>query len=399
MEFINSKNDIGIYIHIPFCLQKCNYCDFLSFENKNDEKNDYVKALVNEINNYANILKDEKNNKQKIGSIFLGGGTPSVLSKEQILPILKAINNRFDINGSEFTIECNPNTIDKEKLMLYKKSNINRISMGLQSSHDEELIALNRVHNYSDFLNAYNIIKEVGFENVNIDLMYGLPNSNIGKFEKTLDRLVALNPTHISAYSLILEENTPLREMVENKEKSKELTMPDEDEILKMSELVINKLKEKGYKRYEVSNYKKEGYECKHNIGYWENKPYIAMGLGATGFYYNKEKENEFIRYKNESDLSKYIKADGNLEKIIIEKENLDELSLIEEFMFLGLRMTKGISVLEFKKRFGKDIYEVYSDVLFKYYEKELLKEEEGFIKFTDSGLNISNYILTDFLF
>lgn len=399
MEFINSKNDIGIYIHIPFCLQKCNYCDFLSFENKNDEKNDYVKALVNEINNYANILKDEKNNKQKIGSIFLGGGTPSVLSKEQILPILKAINNRFDINGSEFTIECNPNTIDKEKLMLYKKSNINRISMGLQSSHDEELIALNRVHNYSDFLNAYNIIKEVGFENVNIDLMYGLPNSNIGKFEKTLDRLVALNPTHISAYSLILEENTPLREMVENKEKSKELTMPDEDEILKMSELVFSKLKEKGYKRYEVSNYKKEGYECKHNIGYWENKPYIAMGLGATGFYYNKEKENEFIRYKNESDLSKYIKADGNLEKIIIEKENLDELSLIEEFMFLGLRMTKGISVLEFKKRFGKDIYEVYSDVLFKYYEKELLKEEEGFIKFTDSGLNISNYILTDFLF
>lgn len=371
--------EISLYIHIPFCKQKCFYCDFPSYSGKERFKEDYVDALVKEI--------ERRGDGYIIKTIFIGGGTPSYLEVDQIEKLLTAINKLNLHKDIEFTMECNPGVLFKEKLIAIKNGGVNRISFGLQSTKNSLLKEVGRIHSYEEFLENFNLAREVGFENINVDIMYGLPNQTVEDWKDTLETICSIKPDHISAYSLIIEEGTVFYNLYEKGL----LKLPSEDMEREMDSITKSVLKEHGYHQYEISNYSLEGKECKHNKIYWELKEYIGLGT-ASSSYVNG------IRIKNIDDIEEYIiKINSNLE-VYEEKYKNSTEDEIEEFIFMGLRMNKGIDIKEFEGRFNKTIESIYKDVLEKNIKKGLLKLEDGRMYLTPKGMNFSNDVMSEFI-
>lgn len=403
-------NGLEIYIHIPFCVKKCDYCDFLSAPADLETKEKYVEALINEIK-----LNKNKMSEYVVDTVFIGGGTPSLLEENQISKIMSVLRDNCNMSENpEITIECNPGTITESKLLEYKKSGINRISFGLQSANDEELKSIGRIHNYAGFLESYNLARKCGFDNINVDLMSALPGQTLKSYEETLNKVVRLEPEHISAYSLIVEENTLMYDRVKKAQIKGINILPDEESERKMYYLTNNILRSNGYRKYEISNYSKPGKECKHNIGYWQRKEYLGFGIGAASLY----KEN---RYNNISDINKYIEVLTNnikensinnvgnssevenqvniLNSIVKNLQQLTERDRMEEFMFLGLQMMEGVSMEKFEQYFGKTYMEVYGKVQKRMEDKRFLINDNGYVKLTEFGIDLSNYVMSEFLF
>ncbi len=378
------KSELELYIHIPFCVKKCAYCDFLSSPQSEEVIESYVEALILEIKGHDTYA-------DTVTSIFLGGGTPSILSGEQMERIFHAVRARFDVaQDAEITIEANPGTVTVEKLNAYRRCGINRISFGLQSANNEELKLLGRIHTYEEFLTSYNLAREAGFDNINVDLISAIPKQTIQSFEETLQKVSALNPEHISAYSLIVEEGTPFAKLYgEDGPKEKDLPSEEEErEIYRRTEEILNR---SGYIRYEISNYAKHGKECRHNLGYWERKNYLGLGLGSASLMDN-------VRYKNIDDLDVYIKHAHDPKQIQEQIEPLTVVEQIEEFMFLGLRKMQGISATEFENQFGSALEECYGEQIERFLREGLLERKDSYLKLTKQGIDVSNYVLAEFL-
>ncbi|EGT5419985.1 radical SAM family heme chaperone HemW [Clostridioides difficile] len=389
---------LGLYVHIPFCVKKCKYCDFNSYKMDIDSKKRYIEDLKIEMKLYSNKLyKDNKyknkeccslNKNDKITSIFVGGGTPSILTSDEIREVFISIKEMFDIDeNAEITIECNPGTLTLEKLKTMKEIGINRLSIGLQAIQEKHLNFIGRIHTYEEFEKNYKDALSVGFKNINIDLMYSLPNQTLCDWKETLEKVVHLNPTHISAYSLILEEGTELYNMYE----SNKFELIDENVDIEMYEYTINYLKSKGYNQYEISNYSKEGYNCEHNILYWECEYYIGIGAGASGYI----NEN---RYNNVESLEDYHLSLVKREKPIQENEILSEKDMIEEKIFMGLRMNKGIKFEDFKKKFGIDFRDKYNKQIEMLLARKLINQNFEGIQLTQKGREISNSVFIEFM-
>ncbi|MBP5623542.1 MAG: oxygen-independent coproporphyrinogen III oxidase [Lachnospiraceae bacterium] len=366
-----------IYVHIPFCVKKCDYCDFTSFVCDEDTKSRYFESLFKQID-----TESESVGKLPIDSVFIGGGTPSCVNEKYIYKLSEKLKDRFDVKGgAEFTIECNPGSVTKEKLSVYKEAGINRISIGLQSTDNSELKLLSRVHDYEGFLRTYDLVRGAGFGNVNIDIMSALPTQTRSSYKKTLECVVSLKPEHISAYSLIVEEGTPFYERYKDGK-----GLPGEDVDREMYHDTKAFLKENGYERYEISNYAKTGFEFKHNTGYWTRKPYLGFGLAAASFF-NEE------RSTMHSDLRRYIEGDHEKEVEKISKEDA-----MAEFMFLGLRLTKGVSKKAFEEVFSLCIYDVYGKEIEELTKEGLIIDGKEVLYLTDFGLDVSNVAMAKFL-
>lgn len=373
------NNRISLYIHIPFCVRKCLYCDFPSFSGLESCFDDYVRVLCREIEESAPNYYG-----MKVDTIFIGGGTPSILPPKLLGRIMDIIMSKYDVdNDAEISIETNPGTLDIRKLTEMKSMYFNRLSMGLQAWQEKHLKAIGRIHSAEEFENNFLQARDAGFNNINVDLMFALPNQTIDDWQETLEHVLNLKPEHISSYSLIIEEGTPFYDMYE-KGIIKEI---DEEMDRKMYELVNEMLADKGYNRYEISNYAKPGYECKHNIVYWQTKQYRGFGLGSHSYIDGK-------RYHNTYDLKKYL----DFENIIEEIEILTEEQKQEEFMFMGLRMTEGISENVFKERFKKTIFDIYGNELKQLQEEKLIIHENGMFYLTNRGVDVSNLVFEKFI-
>lgn len=382
--------EMGIYVHVPFCVRKCPYCDFLSFPAGSEERERYLKALLREIEAEALQYRD-----YVADSVFIGGGTPTVLTGEQIGRLIDGLKDGFVFGeNAEITIEANPGTVDERKLEDCRKAGVNRISIGAQSLRDEELALLGRVHSAEDFFQAYRWAREAGFENINVDVMAALPGQKAGEYLENLKRLADLEPEHISAYSLMVEEGTPFFEWYGEKEKpgNGRQALPSEEEERLMYEQTGELLGQRGYGRYEISNYAKPGYECRHNIGYWKRRDYAGFGLGAASMVRN-------VRWKNRTDMGGYLQCmKGKPESVKEEFQFLSVKEQMEEFMFLGLRLTEGIEKEAFFCTFGVTIEEVYGVTIKKLCGQGLLTDGEK-ISLTSYGRDISNYVMAEFLF
>lgn len=424
------KEDLScleLYIHIPFCVRKCAYCDFLSFPSGEEERERYVERLTEEIEEAGAVSEG-----YVATAIFFGGGTPSVLTPKQTERILNAVKKSFYVaEDAEITTEVNPGTADREKLEAWRQAGINRLSFGLQSTENRELQYLGRIHTMEDFLESYRVAREAGFENINIDLMSALPGQTVSSWEKTLRTVVSLQPEHISAYSLIIEEGTPFCQLfgedgdaAEEKKRRQSLgipELPDEDAERRMYYDTERILGEAGYHRYEISNYAKPGYECRHNKGYWTGTEYLGLGLGASSYINIRREKGEAAkisasgkesgdrrqleRRSNVRDFKMYLsltRDDFRAGRQIEERELLTNQAMMEEFMFLGLRLTEGISEMEFFRRFSCTLETVYGDVLEKLAGQELMEryEREGaaFWRLTKRGIDVSNCVLAEFL-
>ena len=369
--------EIGVYIHIPFCKRKCLYCDFVSFANKQELQKDYIQALKKEIQNW-------KNDAYKIKTIYIGGGTPSYIDSNYISEIINLVGNAPSI-----TIELNPGTVTKEKLLVYKNAGINRLSIGLQSTNDNLLKQIGRIHNYNQFLETYNLARELGFNNINVDLMTGLPNQSIKDIKQSLEDICRLNPEHISVYSLIVEESTPIQKLIDNGE----LELPDEETERQMYWYVKDYLELNGYKHYEISNFAKPGFESEHNLDCWNQKEYIGFGAGAYS-YLNKK------RFGNISNLEKYIQNcnSNNFEKNVILEEAQDKNQQMNEYMILGLRKIDGISIQKFEEKFNENPILLFRKELQKLYEDKLLTIDGDIIKLSNKGLDVANIVWEEFV-
>ncbi|MBE6013614.1 MAG: oxygen-independent coproporphyrinogen III oxidase [Lachnospiraceae bacterium] len=374
--------DTGIYIHIPFCLSKCLYCDFTSFRGRDGMYESYKNALLKEIRNTP-LLEE-----YLIKSIFIGGGTPTVLPPRFISEIMEELSKLHIADDAEITIEANPKTLNMDYLRVLKFSGINRLSMGLQSTDNTVLKKIGRIHKYEDFLINYNDALKAGFHNISADIMFGLPGQDIEGFSNTVETVSKLGLRHISAYSLIIEEGTPFFDLYEEGK----LDLPEESEERKMYYLLIDTLSSKDYIHYEISNFSKKGFESQHNIRYWERGEYFGFGLSAHSLVEN-------VRYENTEDLSFYIENSSNLKNIRTNSHEISEKEAMEEFMFLGLRLIKGVGVEKFKKIFGKDIFSVYYKPIHDNIKKGLLMYEANRIFLTARGLDLSNMVMADFLF
>lgn len=417
-----NRKSLGIYIHIPFCVQKCLYCDFVSAPACEKEKIDYVNFLLKEIENKKemifgfhkqgvtesseNGMDDALDNQgfDVVDSIFIGGGTPSTLPGECVQAILCKLKENFRIvKNCECSIEVNPGTVDKKKLLQYKEAGVNRLSIGLQSCNFHELKALGRIHDYQDFEKTFQAAREVGFENINVDLMSAIPNQTVESFVASLRKVAELAPEHISVYSLIVEEGTPFYDM--------DLNLPTEDQEREMYAKTGEILKAYGYGQYEISNYAKPGKECRHNIRYWQCEEYLGFGVAAASYYAGVRWKNLEMRQEYENVISSFIKENktgqemtdfyaGDIWKeYFSEWEELTEEDRYTEFMFMGLRMNSGVSKKEFRKRFGRNMDEVYGPVLEKHIQNGLLKCLEDRIVLTERGRDVCNVVMADFLF
>ncbi|HAT4245617.1 TPA: oxygen-independent coproporphyrinogen III oxidase [Clostridium perfringens] len=373
---------ISLYIHIPFCAQKCLYCDFPSFARKDHLRKAYIEALNKEI-----ISLREKHNNLEINTIFIGGGTPSVLEVDELECLLKEVAKLNMAKDIEYSMECNPGNLTEEKLEVMKKYGVNRISMGLQAKQDNLLKGLGRIHNYKTFKENFSLAKKVGFNNINVDLMFGLPNQSLNEWEETLREIISLEPAHISAYSLIIEEGTAFYNLYENDK----LKLPTEEEERKMYHLAKRILEENGFNQYEISNYAKEGKECRHNLAYWNMDNWIGVGSAAASYINGK-------RIKNISSVEEYINSIKDKGEAVEEIINNSKNDNMEEFMFMGLRKINGIDENEFKNRFSMNINYVYGEILNKYIGEGLLIRESGRIFLSEKGIEISNVIMADFL-
>ncbi len=383
-----SKN-LELYIHIPFCVRKCAYCDFLSGPADDRTIEHYVEKVIDEIGAYGN---SDSFSDTMVTTIFLGGGTPSILSGRQMQRIMDSVRANFSIaEGAEISMEANPGTVTKEKLVAYRQAGINRISFGLQSTNNEELKLLGRIHTYEEFLESYGLARECGFHNINVDLISAIPGQTQESWEESIRKVLALEPEHISAYSLIIEEGTPFFERYGEGAEGEHL-LPSEEDEREMYRCTEEVLEEAGYHRYEISNYAKEGRECRHNLGYWERENYLGIGLGASSLVDN-------VRYKNTDELNYYMGHASELSKIQEDKDVLSRKEQMEEFIFLGLRKIKGISIEEFEKIFGDSLEKCYGDSIKRMQEKKMLVREEGFLKLTKKGIDVSNYVFAEILY
>ena len=374
----NRRIPLELYVHIPFCVRKCQYCDFLSGPSDEETKDRYIEALLKE------IRAAEHTEDYEIVSVFIGGGTPSALKAEAIASIMRTLQEQFFFcEDAEVTIEANPGTVDLEKLTIYRNVGINRLSLGLQSTDAEELKLLGRIHSYEEFLKSYEWAREAGFSNINIDLMFAIPGQTGEAWRQHLYQVAELNPEHISAYSLIIEEGTPFAEQ--------NLDLPDEDTEYQMYEDTAEILERYGYRQYEISNYAKQGYMCRHNAGYWQRLEYLGFGLGASSLYGG-------MRFSNTHQMQEYLKESRNPDQIRKDVTVLSRNERIEEFMFLGLRMTEGISEKKFEENFDVRLMDIYGDILQKYEETGFMEHIETKWRLTRKGIHVSNHILADFL-
>lgn len=374
--------DIGIYIHIPFCVKKCGYCDFVSYCDKSNLIEKYIEKLKEEIQSNLN------NKEYKIKTIYIGGGTPSSIYSKHIVDILNTVKGSvgsaaFGNNSEiEITIELNPGTVTEDKLLDYKKAGINRLSIGLQETNNELLKQIGRIHSYEEFEETYNLARKIGFQNINVDLMIGLPNQRIANIKESLNKIIKLNPEHISVYSLILEEGTKLyKEHEENK-----IELPDEEQERNMYWYVKNILENNGYIHYEISNFARKGYESKHNTSCWNQEEYIGVGVNAHSYV-------DGVRYSNTENLEEYIK---DFNKIIHEQQSVEDKQ--KEYMLLGLRKTAGVSIQNFKNKFGENPIFLFRNELSKLVEEELLEVDGDVIKLTNKGLDLANLVWEKFV-
>ncbi len=384
---MNRKNPLGIYVHIPFCVKKCNYCDFLSAPAAKEVRKRYIGALLKQIKGYDSLVKE-----YEVKTIYFGGGTPSLLEAEEIGEVFHTMKEVFELSEDvlkemEITLEANPGTFGKDKLLAYKKLGFNRLSIGVQSMSPEELKLLGRVHTVEDFLENYKLARECGFENISIDLMQALPGQTVEDWEQALKQAVELNPEHISAYSLIIEEGTKFYEWYGEREE----LLPDEETERAIYYRTEEILKEAGYERYEISNYAKLGKESRHNLSYWQSIDYLGLGLGASSLIKGE-------RFSNEDNLDAFVEADGDLEKLTKEKNLLTKEEQMEEFMFLGLRVMKGISKQKFLEKFQMDMEVLYGEVLKKLLEQKLIRVNGDNVALTKKGIDVSNYVFAQFL-
>lgn len=396
---MQNKEELSLYIHIPFCVRKCGYCDFLSAPADEKARDRYVQALLMEIERYRGTETADR----KIKTLYIGGGTPSILSVNQLDCIIQKIKCTFNFcDNIEVSMEMNPGTASKEKCRALYQMGINRLSIGLQSTNDMELKTLGRIHSYEDFLNTYTWCREAGFQNINVDLMAALPYQTVESYTTGLRKIIRLAPEHISAYSLILEEGTPFYQ----KYNSGCYPLPDEEQERLMYRETEQILAQAGDERYEISNYAKKGYACRHNLVYWQGGDYLGLGLGSSSYM-------DGVRFHNTTDLNTYVNQGAYVE----DREELSVQAKMEEFMFLGLRVMAGVSGTEFEKRFGKTMEDVYGDVLRKHEEEGLLQIERKEdrkeaaaaepakgktniekVMLTTKGVDVSNYVFADFL-
>lgn len=396
---MQNKEELSLYIHIPFCVRKCGYCDFLSAPADEKARDRYVQALLMEIERYQGTETADR----KIKTLYIGGGTPSILSVDQLDCIMQKIKYTFNFcDDIEASMEMNPGTASKEKCRALYQMGINRLSIGLQSTNDMELKTLGRIHSYEDFINTYTWCREAGFQNINVDLMAALPYQIVESYTTGLRKIIRLAPEHISAYSLILEEGTPFYQ----KYNSGCYPLPDEEQERLMYRETEQILAQAGYERYEISNYAKKGYACRHNLVYWQGGDYLGLGLGSSSYM-------DGVRFHNTTDLDTYVNQGAYVE----DREELSVQAKMEEFMFLGLRVMAGVSGTEFEKRFGKTMEDVYGDVLRKHEEEGLLQIERKEdrkeaaaaepakgktniekVMLTTKGVDVSNYVFADFL-
>lgn len=390
------KLELGIYIHIPFCKKKCNYCDFISYPNKISQIKSYFDAVKKEIESYH----FEKYN---VTTIYIGGGTPSFVDSKYISDIFQELKAKLKDNETNFeeieiTIEINPGTINEEKLRVYRNLGINRLSIGLQSTNDILLKQIGRIHTYKEFIDTYELARKIGFQNINVDLIIGLPNQTIQDIKKSLKEVKRLNPNHVSVYSLIVEEGTKIEKQLQ----SGELQLPDEDLERQMYWYVKNTLKLYGYKHYEISNFAKEGQESKHNLNCWEQKEYVGIGVAAHSY-------RNGIRYSNTNSLEEYIENMQDAKYIEDErkKENskiyeIEEIQNVEdqkkEYMLLGLRKIEGVSISKFKAKFVDNPIFLFRKELKKLTDEKLILIEGDFIKLTSKGLDLANLVWEEFV-
>lgn len=415
-----SDQELGLYIHIPFCARKCRYCDFLSLPAGEGIHREYVNSLLEEIKQQGMACRG-----RQVASVFIGGGTPSLLAGAQIWEILEAARRYFKIRqDAEITIECNPGTLTTEKLSIYKSAGINRLSLGLQSADDRELGELGRIHTYRDFLQSFDIARKKGFGNINIDLMSGLPGQTRQGWANTLKKALMLMPEHISAYSLIVEEGTPFYETYGEDERRRQRgeepqSLPTEEEERAMYDMANEMLEGRGYRRYEISNYALPHRECRHNIGYWQLTPYLGLGLGSSSLMEN-------VRFSNTRSLSDYLKGEFcRLPDVLKQARQqealhnsagpqagescnqqgggvavscLDKKAQMEEFMFLGLRMMEGVSRDKFRERYHVTLESVYGMVLGRLQQQGLIERYGGMVRLTKEGISVSNYVFAAFI-
>lgn len=427
---------LELYIHIPFCVKKCAYCDFLSGPAGEQEREDYVNLLAEEIRNCPDAVKD-----YEVVSIFFGGGTPSLLTGEQMERLMDVIRETFTLGqDAEITMEMNPGTVEEEKLRKYKEAGVNRLSIGLQSVNDEELRLLGRIHTYEEFLEAYHMARDCGFANLNVDLISAIPGQTVESWRHTLEKVIALHPEHISAYSLILEEGTPFYKKYVEEENEEGPKLPDEDAERQMYWDTETLMEKNGYHRYEISNYAKEGCACRHNLGYWERVPYLGFGIGAASLVpgeligkldleerrnQKKEKRGKAV---GDSESHVNLETAGNMENAVEMKkgraagkmgrytnpaklkdyalsyqnkfhaELLTEAEEMEEFMFLGLRKMNGISKKIFSEYFGKSLEDVYGEPIQKLENLKLLEQNVDRVWLTKRGIDVSNSVFVEFI-
>lgn len=373
---------MGVYMHIPFCVRKCRYCDFLSGVASAESMKSYVDVLKKEIFKQAMKYSGEYG----VRSIYFGGGTPSLLPAGMIAELIETVREQFDLtSGAEITVEANPGTLTEEKLMSYLKAGVTRLSMGMQSTFDDELRLLGRIHTYKEFVENYQQAVEAGFDNISVDLMLGLPGQTVDRLTESVKRLIALEPQHISAYSLILEEGTSFWEEYD------EADLPEEETERLMYEKTRQLLEESGYEQYELSNYARKGYEGRHNSAYWCGLEYLGMGLGASSFM-------KQTRWKNATDMAQYQTNPGEPTEV----EKISKNMQMEEFMFLGLRMNAGISYKKFSQKFGVALEKIYGEVIEKHMDNGLLttyfNNQGKMLKLTKKGMDICNYVFIDFI-
>jgi oxygen-independent coproporphyrinogen-3 oxidase len=371
------KKNLSLYIHIPFCIQKCKYCDFLSFSSSEEDRNSYIQELQKEL-----VWKSHWAKEYQVITVFFGGGTPSILTADQMKWLMDTIKEHYDlVSDAEITIEANPGTLTKDKLFVYRQCGINRISMGLQSANDEELKKIGRIHTFDQLKENFRLAREAGFTNINLDLMSALPGQTLESYAKTLEIVAKLNPEHISAYSLIVEEGTPLSE-----DEMLLSQLPDEETDRQMYQFTKERLRQSGYERYEISNYAKQGYESRHNQVYWTGGDYLGFGLGASSYFQGE-------RFINESERKKY-RFDGDKKEV----EILTKEDQMEEFMFLGMRLIKGVSKQQFFEKFGQSMDDIYGEILKKQEKEHLIKNGQDRVCLTEKGLDVSNYVFCDYL-
>ena len=371
--------EISLYIHIPFCKQRCFYCDFPTFAGKERFREEYIDALIKEIK--------EKCSDYLIKTIFIGGGTPSYLEENELEKLLMAVSKLNLLDKLEYSMECNPGTVNENKLKIMKKYGINRISFGLQSCNDNLLKKIGRIHTLEEFLENYNLARKVGFDNINVDLMYGLPNLTIKDWKKTLEKICELKPEHISAYSLIIEEGTVFYKLYE-KDK---LELPSEDEERIMDKITKDILKANGYHQYEISNFALDGKECEHNKVYWSLEEYIGVGSASSSYM-------DGYRFANTSNINDYIEKISNNVSVVIDKYENSIEDEMEEFVFMGLRMVSGIDLLKFEKKFGVDINSIYKEIIEKNIKDGLLVVQKNKMFLTAKGMELSNSVMSDFI-